>query len=442
MRKVPIASREFWLESDRMSKHVKARPAVRRVQTARQLAEVEQALHESQQLLASVTTNIAEAIFRRSLSEGLLFLNEAYVKMFGYASAAEVRRVPPEQLYAEPSCRESVVQALERDGHLRNVEIQYRRRDGSTFWGLTSATGIRDEVSGRILYFDGAINDITERKQAEEKLKQFNQELEKRVRERTLELTAAKRDLLKALNQEKELGELKTNFVNLVSHEFRTPLSVIVSAADILENYFDRLKPEQRADHLRDIRHSTQQMTRLMEEVLLLGKVEAGKMTPKPEPLDLVGFCQRLVDEQLSATSRKCPIRLAHDEFPDDAQADEGLLRHIFSNLLSNAVKYSPAGSPVEFTVKREGEAAAFTLRDHGIGIPVEDQPRLFEAFHRARNVGEIPGTGLGLVIVKRCVDLHGGQIGVESEPRLGTTFTVRLKLFAGTIRRSAKKSK
>ncbi|MEI9863505.1 MAG: PAS domain S-box protein [Limisphaerales bacterium] len=162
-----------------MSKQAKARPAARPARPVRQLAEVEQALHESQQLLGSITTNIAEAIFRRSLTEGLLFLNEAYVKMFGYASAAEVRPIPPEQLYAEPDRRESVVHALERDGYLRNEEIEYRRRDGSTFWGLTSATGIRDEVSGRIIYFDGAINDITERKQAEEKLKQFNQELER-----------------------------------------------------------------------------------------------------------------------------------------------------------------------------------------------------------------------------------------------------------------------
>lgn len=265
--------------------------------------------------------------------------------------------------------------------------------------------------------------------------------MEKRVGERTQELTAAKRDLLKALNQEKELGELKTNFVNLVSHEFRTPLSVIVSAADILENYFDRLKSEQRAGHLQDIRHSAGQMTRLMEEVLLLGKVQAGKMTLKPEPLDLAGFCQRLVDEQLSATNRKCLITLELGEF-SNAHGDEGLLRHIFSNLLSNAVKYSSAGGRIRFKAIREAEHAVFEIRDHGIGIPLEDQPRLFEAFHRARNVGEIPGTGLGLVIVKRCVDLHGGQITVESEPRMGTTITVRLKLFSGTGVRPAKKNK
>jgi signal transduction histidine kinase len=232
------------------------------------------------------------------------------------------------------------------------------------------------------------------------------------------------------LEQEKELNQLKTNFVNVVSHEFRTPLGVIVSSADILENYLDRLKPEQRTGHLQDIRHATQQMTGLMEEVLLLGKVEAGRMEFKPEPVDLSGFCQRLVDEQLSATSRKCPIILDLKNLDGNARGDEALLRHIFTNLLSNAVKYSPAGSQVHFSAKRDGTEAVFEMRDHGIGIPVEDQKRLFEAFHRGQNVGEIPGTGLGLVIVKRCVEMHGGAIELESEVGRGTTFLVRLKIF------------
>lgn len=148
IRAVQIAGWDFKTgDQTRMSHHDKARPAP----SARQLAEVEQALHESQQLLASVTTNIAEAIFRRSLTEGLLFLNEAYVKMFGYSSAVEVRRVPPEQLYAEPDRREAVVRALERDGYLRNEEIEYRRRDGSTFWGLTPASAIKSPVAFFIL---------------------------------------------------------------------------------------------------------------------------------------------------------------------------------------------------------------------------------------------------------------------------------------------------
>jgi PAS domain S-box len=257
---------------------------------------------------------------------------------------------------------------------------------------------------GRTLVI-GAIMDITERKKAEAELR-------------------------KALEHERELSELKSTFVNVVSHEFRTPLGVIVSSTDILEHYFDRLKADQRAGHLQDIRHSAQQMAGLMEEVLLLGRVESGRMQCKPEPIDLAGFCQRLVDEQLSATNRKCPIVLSIEGCGAEARGDEALLRHVFNNLLSNAVKYSSAGKNVAFHVRREGENAVFEIRDRGIGIPPADQKRLFEAFHRGVNVGETPGTGLGLVIVKRCVDLHGGSIQIQSEPGSGTTVTVRLTLF------------
>lgn len=252
----------------------------------------------------------------------------------------------------------------------------------------------------------------------------------------TQERTDAQEELRQALEREKELVALKTNFVSLVSHEFRTPLGIIVSATDILESYFDRLKPEQRAGHLQDIRHSAQQMSNLMEEVLLLGKVESGRMTCRVEPLNLGEVCRSILDEQNSATHRKCPITLKLDGVEGTALGDEGLLHHIFSNLISNAVKYSPAGRRVLFTARREGEFAEFTVEDQGIGIEPADREYLFTAFHRGRNVGATSGTGLGLVIVKRCVDAHGGALTFESQPGKGTRITVRLKLFAANNRR------
>jgi PAS domain S-box-containing protein len=212
-----------------------------------------------------------------------------------------------------------------------------------------------------------------------------------------LDLSARKRaeeELRSALAQEKELSRLKSNFVNLVSHEFRTPLGVILSSTDILASYQDRLDAQQRADHLQDIRHATRQMAALMEEVLLLGRVEAGKMQCRPHSLSLGEFCRRLVDEQISATNAKCPIVLDISTDRDSVQGDEGLLRHIFANLLSNAVKYSKSGREVAFSVSRRASLAVFEVCDQGMGIPPEDQGRLFEAFHRGQNVGEIPGTG------------------------------------------------
>jgi len=172
-------------------------------------------------------------------------------------------------------------------------------------------------------------------------------------------------------------------------------------------------------------------MAGLMEEVLVLGMVEAGKMEFKPSTLELRVFCLRLLEELQTATERKCPVMFEPENVPTAALGDERLLRHIFSNLIGNAIKYSPAGSQVVFEIRTEGRQAVCVVRDRGIGIPQEDQERLFQAFHRGANVRDVPGTGLGLTIVKRCVELHGGALHLESQPGKGTTVTVSLPLFA-----------
>ena len=176
-------------------------------------------------------------------------------------------------------------------------------------------------------------------------------------------------------------------------------------------------------------------MAALMEEVLLIGSFDAGKMDFRPVSLDLGGFAGRLVDEGLSASDRRCPILLAVGEIHGHAHADERLLRHILTNLLTNAVKYSEAGSSVHFEITVDGADAVCVIRDRGIGIPEADREWLFSAFHRGQNVGERPGTGLGLVIVKRCADAHGGRIHVDSTLGAGTTVTVRLPVFSNVTR-------
>lgn len=258
-------------------------------------------------------------------------------------------------------------------------------------------------------------------------VRELNASLETRVAERTAELAAAKDDLARALSQERELSELKTRFVSLVSHEFRTPLGVTMSAVEVLRHYRERITPEKHDELLEDIHSATLRMSGMMEQVLLLGRAEAGKIDWRPSPLDLPELCGKLVDEGISSTHRRCPVRLTVEGDFSCALMDEALVRHIIGNLLSNAVKYSPEGSPVDFKLCREGDEAVFTVQDRGIGIPAADQVRLFEAFQRASNVGEIPGTGLGLLLVKRCVELHHGRIDVQSQEGVGTTFTVRL---------------
>jgi signal transduction histidine kinase len=167
-----------------------------------------------------------------------------------------------------------------------------------------------------------------------------------------------------------------------------------------------------------------------MEEVLLLSRFDAGRMACEPAETDLRGLGARTRDEVLAATEHSCAIDFQFRADTNVALADERLLRHVFTNLLTNAVKYSEPGSTVEFSIEQNGANAICRVRDRGIGIPEGDQGWLFNAFHRGRNVGQRPGTGLGLVIVKRCVELHGGQISVQSKVGEGTTVTVTMALF------------
>jgi PAS domain S-box-containing protein len=305
-------------------------------------------------------------------------------------------------LWIHPEARVQFWTDLRATGAVRGRECEIRTRRSPINTVLLSAEVIEINREPHALL---AAVDITERKRAEA-------------------------ELLKALAREQELGQLKSSFVSMVSHEFRTPLGVIQSSAEILRDYLDQLDAGEQQEHLQSIARNTRRMADMMEEVLLLGRLDAGKMQFEPAPIPLPRLCARLVDEVQSATSRACPIELRVGELPAGARADERLLRHSFTNLLTNAVKYSEPGRPVQFTVERDGRDAVFTVRDHGIGIPEPDQAWLFNAFHRGSNVGARAGTGLGLVIVKRCVELHDGRIRVESKVGEGTTVTVRLPVF------------
>jgi signal transduction histidine kinase len=193
------------------------------------------------------------------------------------------------------------------------------------------------------------------------------------------------------------------------------------------------MPPDERHAQLQSIRSSTRRMAGMMEEILVLSRLDAGKLEFQPVLLDLRSFCHRVVDEVLSVTNRRCEIELALNSVPAEAWADEGLLGHIFTNLLSNAVKYSEPGASVRFAVEPDGSDAVCVVQDRGIGIPEEDQQHVFGAFHRGSNVTGRPGTGLGLMLVKRCAELHGGTVQLSSKVGEGTTVVVRLPLFQGS---------
>lgn len=233
-----------------------------------------------------------------------------------------------------------------------------------------------------------------------------------------------------ALQKEKEINELKSRFVSVVSHEFRNPLNTILFSTELLQRYGTQITEQKKETYLERIQGSVKRMHQLLSDVLTVGETEAGKLQFVPQPLDTIRFCKELVDEFHLTDKRKSPIVFSHNQSnASHLWLDERLLRHILTNLLSNAVKYSPNGSPIDFKLELSNQSAVFQVQDRGIGIPKSEQANLFQSFHRASNAKSLPGTGLGLSIVKQCVDLHGGKIAVESEENQGTLITVTLPI-------------
>ena len=233
-----------------------------------------------------------------------------------------------------------------------------------------------------------------------------------------------------ALKQQTALNDMKARFITMASHEFRTPLATIHSSVELLQHYEDRMPPAKKAATLQKIDDAVERMTHMLENVLVIGRTDAGHLTFKPHALDVTAFCKSLVDEVRSAMAHQLEaIRLEIDLPPADSDylLDDSLIRTIVGNLLSNAIKYSPSGGEVRLTVQARGDQLVFTVSDQGIGIPQADQAQLFTSFHRASNVGPIAGTGLGLSIVKEAVVCHQGSITVDSQVGQGSRFTVSL---------------
>ena len=230
------------------------------------------------------------------------------------------------------------------------------------------------------------------------------------------------------LAQDKELSELKLDFFSMVSHEFRTPLSIILGSVQLLESEGHRpIEPRKLTNNLHRIQSSARLMTKLLTDILTVMRAEAGKLDCKPELIDLEAFCLNLVEDLQLSSESNCTIKLDRQGECTHAHLDEKLLYSILGNLLSNAIKYSPKGGEVYFKFHCEPDEVTFEVTDQGIGIPPEDLRTLYQPFQRSSNVGKITGSGLGLAVVKRCVDLQQGQIEVNSAIGVGTTFTVKI---------------
>lgn len=284
------------------------------------------------------------------------------------------------------------------------------------------------------------------------------------TREMMIREGKAKEDKMRRdLEVARELNALKSRFVSIVSHEFRTPLTVLRTSTELLENFGHKANDEQKSSYYQRIRAAISNMTQLLEDVLVVGKSDAGKLEFKPIPLNVKDFCHQLTEDMQHSVGLDHTIEFVYREHlehgplntndkpqspeiqnpetqsPETQNSaivslDPNLLRPILTNLLSNAIKYSKPKTVVNFSASCYPKYVLFEVIDHGIGIPEEDQPHLFELFHRASNVDAIRGTGLGLSIVRQCSDRHNGQITFISTENMGTTFTVKLPVSQSTL--------
>ena len=272
-------------------------------------------------------------------------------------------------------------------------------------------------------------------------IQRLNSELEQRVKERTQELGAAikkleqtnrslyeaEQEVRKALQKEKELHELKSRFVTIASHEFRTPLSTVLSSVSLIAKYKTTEDDDKRMKHVERIKSAVSNLTGILNDFLSISRIEEGKIYNVPTTFDLKAFAEEVADEAQGVLKLGQKINYKHQSSDTTAVLDKQLLKNIFLNLLSNASKYSGEHKEINFTTGIQDGSIRITVQDQGIGIPDADKTHLFTPFFRAQNVTNIQGTGLGLNIVKRYVDIMGGEMDYQSELDKGTTFFVSL---------------
>ena len=385
--------------------------------------ELEQLRRQHQLILNAV----GEGVYGLDLKGHVTFVNPAAAAMIdwpmeeliGKSMHAVLHHAHPD---GSPYPREDCpIYAAFQDGSVRRVTTEvFWRKDGTSFPVEYISTPMHDET-GELIGAVVTFRDITKRRWAEEVLQRANEQLEQKVQERTAKLRQANHQL-------RELSEMRSRFVTMVCHEFRNPLNNIALSVSSLNRYDLQLQPEAKAEYLLNINANVERMTQMIDDILVIGKIEANVLAVNSEPLEVIDFCQQLLAEP-EYRRAPSPIEFVCRSRHLVADLDHRLLRSILSNLLSNAIRYTPDHQAIRLKLAKRQTWLILQVQDEGIGIPPQDKRHLFEPFHRGRNVSNIPGTGLGLSIVKQFVDLQSGTLEVTSKLDQGTTFTVRLPL-------------
>lgn len=387
---------------------------------------------DSAKLLEAIIDHAIDGIITIDNRGIIESINPAASSLFGYTGEEvignNVSMLMPEPYHSE---HDGYISNYKSTGHKKIIgigrEVLGKKKDGTTF---PFRLAVSEVWYKRRNIFTGFIHDLTREKLAENRLKRHAVELEQKVSERTKdlimlvsELEKTKAEVSKSLEKEKELGQLKSRFVSMASHEFRTPLSSVQLSAALIDKYIEKPDFASVLKHTNKIKGSVQLLTSILNDFLSLEKLEAGVVTVDKKKINVVELAEEITEEMQLICKKNQHIIYQHTGAVGVFMLDANLLKNAVVNLISNAIKYSGEDTFIEFNTIVDADTCIIKVRDNGIGIPVEEQVNLFEPFFRAHNTGNIPGTGLGLNIVKRYVHLMEGTLEYKSAINEGAFF-------------------
>ena len=394
--------------------------------------EAEELLKENHMRLDLAMKTANMAWWEMDISTGTVKFEKRKAEMLGY---------PPEQFkhykdftdLLHPEDYANAMNAMREhfEGKNEKYEIEYRilTKSGDYKWFHDIGSIIKKDVNGKPLTIAGLVFNITERMLVEKELEKYRNHLEELVKVRTEELERANELLKITVEKEHELNEMKSGFISTTSHEFRTPLTSILSSTELLQRFGSKWSDEKKDEHFNRIITSIDYLTHLLDDILTLNRADTGKISFNPEKLNLQQFANECLLDAESLITDKHELKFNYKSKQKEFQLDPKLMRFVFNNLLSNAIKYSPQGGDVTLQISSDKEYLCIEVSDEGMGIPPEDLPKIFDAFYRTKAADDIAGTGLGLAILKRSVELHNGEITVDSELGKGTTFAVKIPI-------------